>query len=76
MITESRIKTALRRVAAGEKTRVELRDGGPRGGRLVLVIRGASGAGPTAGFYAAWQRDGRRLMSKLGTPCHIACGRA
>jgi hypothetical protein len=68
MITEFKIKSAIRRVTADEKPRLERRDGGPRGGgRLVIVIRGASGAGPTVEFYAAWQRGGRRLMSTIGT---------
>jgi hypothetical protein len=56
MITESKIKTAIRRVAAGEKPRLELRDSGPRGaGRLVLIVRLTGNRGPTAEFYAAWQ---------------------
>jgi hypothetical protein len=38
MITESIIRAARRRIAAGGK-RIELRDSGPRGvGRLVLII--------------------------------------
>jgi hypothetical protein len=68
MITESIIRAARRRIAAGGK-RIELRDSGPRGvGRLVLIIRGTgAAAGPTTEFYAVWHRDGRRFMSKLGS---------
>jgi hypothetical protein len=52
MITESKIKAALRRDAAGEKPRLELRDSGPRGaGRLVLIVRVTGDRG----------RDGRVL---------------
>jgi hypothetical protein len=68
MIIESAIKAALRKVGAGEKTRLELRDKGARGaGRLVLIIRAIGDRRTSAEFYAVYQRDGKRAMSKLGT---------
>jgi hypothetical protein len=68
MITKSQIKAAVRASAAG-KSRTELHDRGPRGaGRLVLIIRGkGTGAAPSAEFFACWYRDGRRVLSKLGS---------
>jgi hypothetical protein len=68
LITSAQINAAIR-AAAGGKPRTELHDGGARGaGRLVLIIRGkGTTASPSAGFYAAWYRDGRRVMSKLGS---------
>jgi hypothetical protein len=59
----------MRSVAGGEKTRIELRDSGARAaGRLLLIIRGnGASTTPTAEFYAAWYRAGRRTMSKLGS---------
>jgi integrase len=67
MITESQIKAAIR--AAAGKPRTELHDRGARGaGRLVLVIRGkGTAAAPSAEFFAAWYRSGKRVMSKLGS---------
>src|ERR1700720_2094966 len=71
MITEAQIKAAIRAAVAG-KARTELHDRGARGaggaGRLVLVI-GAKGtaAAPSAEFFAAWYRSGKRVMSKLGS---------
>jgi hypothetical protein len=66
MITESKIKAAVRAVENG-RPRVELRDGGGRGaGRLVLIVR-AKAATVTTEFYAQWYRDERRVMSKLGS---------
>jgi hypothetical protein len=69
MITESKIKVALRAATTADKPRLELRDGGMRGaGRLVLIIRGNGDAeAPTSEFYACWYRDGHRRMSKLGS---------
>jgi hypothetical protein len=69
MITESKIKAALRAATTADKPRLELRDGGMRGaGRLVLIIRGNGDAeAPTSEFYACWYRDGHRRMLKLGS---------
>jgi integrase len=69
MTTESQIKAAMC-AAAGGKPRTELHDRGARGaGRLVLIVRwNGEAAAPSAEFYACWYRDGRRLMSKLGSP--------
>src|ERR1700730_3301373 len=66
MITEAQIKAAVR-AAAAANPRTELHDRGARGaGRLILVIRGkGTAAAPSAEFFAAWYRDGRRGMSKL-----------
>jgi integrase len=77
MITESQIKAAIRAAVAG-KPRTELHDGGARGaGRLVLVIRGkGTSAAPSAEFFAAWYRDGRRVMSKLGSLPSISLANA
>jgi integrase len=68
MITESQIKAAIRAAVAG-KPRTELHDGGARGaGRLILVVRGkGTAAAPSAEFFAAWYRSGKRVMSKLGS---------
>jgi hypothetical protein len=67
MITDSKIKAALRRVTLGECTRVELRDGGERcAGRLVLVIR-AIGKRTVGEHYAVYHRDQKRRMCKLGS---------
>ena len=68
MITESQIKAAVRAAVAG-KPRTEIHDRGARGaGRLVLVIRGkGTAAAPSAEFFAAWYRSGKRVMSKLGS---------
>jgi hypothetical protein len=68
MIVESQIKAAAR-AAAGGKARTELHDRGARGaGRLILVVRGKGTAtAPSAEFCAAWYRNGRRVMSKLGS---------
>jgi hypothetical protein len=68
MITKSQIKAAIRAAVAG-KPRTELHDRGARGtGRLVLVVRGKGTAGaPSAEFFAAWYRSGKRVMSKLGS---------
>ena len=66
MITESQIKAAMRAAAVG-KRRAMLVDDGPRGaGRLALIIR-ATDADAMSEFYAVWYRDGKRLMSKLGS---------
>jgi integrase len=66
MITESKIKAAMRAAENG-RPRAELRDGGGRGaGRLVLIVR-AKAATVTTEFYAQWYRDERRVMSKLGS---------
>jgi hypothetical protein len=69
MITESKIKAAIRAAASGTKTRIELHDSGARGaGRLVLVVRGnGKNIDPSAEFYARWYRSGKRGMSKLGS---------
>jgi hypothetical protein len=69
MITETRIRAAMRSVAGGEKTRIELRDSGARAaGRLLLIVRGnGASTTPTAEFFAAWYRAGKRVMSKLGS---------
>jgi integrase len=68
MITEAQIKAAVRAASAG-KSRTELHDRGARGaGRLVLVIRGkGTVAASSAEFFACWYRDGKRVMSKLGS---------
>jgi integrase len=68
VIVESQIKAAMRAAVAG-KARTELHDRGARGaGRLILVIRGKStAAAPSAEFFAAWYRSGKRVMSKLGS---------
>jgi hypothetical protein len=68
MITESQIRAALRAAGAG-KARTELHDRGARGaGRLILVIRGkGTAAAPSAEFFAAWYRSGKRILSKLGS---------
>src|ERR1700687_5541393 len=68
MITESQIKAAIRVAAAG-KPRTELHDRGARGaGRLILVVRGkGTAAAPSAEFFAAWYRSGKRVMAKLGS---------
>jgi integrase len=68
MITEAKIKAALRAAVAG-KPRTELHDRGARGaGRLILVVRGlVEESALTAEFYACWYRSGKRVMSKLGS---------
>jgi hypothetical protein len=68
MITAAQINAAVRAAIAG-KARTELHDRGARGaGRLILVVRGkGTAAAPSAEFFACWYRDGRRVMSKLGS---------
>jgi hypothetical protein len=68
MITESQIKAAVRAATAG-KPRTELHDRGARGaGRLILVVRGkGADTTPSAEFFAAWYRSGKRVMAKLGS---------
>jgi hypothetical protein len=81
MITESQIKAAVKRVIAGEKPRLELKDDGGRGaGRLALIVRGMSekvaserGAkvatewNAATEWYAIYYRGGKRVLSKLGS---------
>jgi hypothetical protein len=67
MITESQIRSAIRRVGAGEHKSLDLRDGGPRGsGRLALIVR-AAGERVISEWYAVYFRDGKRKMAKLGS---------
>src|ERR1700674_1948173 len=68
MITESQIKAAVRAAVAG-KPRTELHDRGARGAeRLLLIIRGkGTGGAPSAEFFAAWYRSGKRVLSQLGS---------
>lgn len=67
MLTESQIKSALKRLPTAAKKSIELKDGGSRGaGRLAIVIRMLA-AGPVAEWYAVAYRDGRRHTAKLGT---------
>ena len=66
MITESAIRAAIRKVAASERPRLELRDSGARSeGRLVLIIRNL-GKRTVAEWYAVYHRDGKRVMCKVG----------
>jgi integrase len=65
MITDSRIKAAIKRVKAS-KSRLELRDNGDRGGgRLTLVVRNFRKQ-ITCEWYALYYRDGKRRFTKLG----------
>lgn len=65
MITDSRIKAAIKRVRTS-KSRIELRDNGDRGGgRLTLVVRSFR-ARITCEWYALYYRDGKRRFTKLG----------
>lgn len=75
MITQSQIKTALRRITAGEKKRLELRDDGERSaGRLLLII-GALAKRTAADLHAAWHRDRKRLFYQTRRiPSPVACG--
>jgi hypothetical protein len=68
VITEAQIKAAVRAAVAG-KPRTALHDRGARGaGRLILVVRSkGTAAAPSAEFFAAWYRSGKRVMSKLGS---------
>lgn len=65
MLTDIAIKNAIRSCVAASAT-VTLTDGGQRGGgRLTLLVRPMS-QHPTAEWYAAWYRDGRRHLTKIG----------
>jgi integrase len=67
MITDSQIKSAIRRIAAGEKPRIDLKDDGERGaGRLALVCRRMKTRIATE-WYAVYYRKGRRALSKVGS---------
>lgn len=68
MIIESQIKSAIKCVAGKEKgASIELKDDGPRGGgRLTCAVRKMASRVSTE-WYAVYYRDGRRMMTKLGT---------
>jgi hypothetical protein len=67
MITEAQIRSAIKRIAAGEKTRIDLKDDGERGaGRLALVCRRMKTRIATE-WYAIYYRKGRRALSKIGS---------
>ena len=50
-------------------------EGSPDDSQLIVRGNGASTT-PTAEFYACWYRDGRRLLSKLGSYPTISLGDA
>ncbi|MEZ5831985.1 MAG: hypothetical protein R3D05_12475 [Dongiaceae bacterium] len=65
MITDSQIKAAIK-CAGTNKSRIELRDNGDRGGgRLTLVVRNFR-TKVTCEWYALYYRDGKRRLTKLG----------
>jgi hypothetical protein len=72
MITDSRIKAAIKR-SRTSKSRIELRDNGDRGGgRLTLVVRNFR-THITCEWYALYYRDGKRRFTKLGViPCSVS----
>ena len=65
MITDSQIKSAIKRAKSGNR-RIELRDPGERGGgRLALVVRGLT-SHAACEWYALYYRDGKRHLVKMG----------
>lgn len=67
MITDAAIRAAISRVRAGGAARIELKDGGERGGgRLMLTLRVATDH-VIAEWYARWHREGKPQSTKLGT---------
>jgi integrase len=65
MINDSQIKAAIKRVRTN-RSRIELRDNGDRGGgRLTLVIRSFR-TQVTCEWYALYYRNGKRRLTKLG----------
>jgi integrase len=67
VITDSQIKSAIKRIASGKKTRIELRDAGERGaGRLMMILR-KLGERVATEWYAVYYRSGKRAMTKLGS---------
>jgi integrase len=65
MITDSKIKSALKHAPAGRR-RAELRDDGDRGGgRLVLIVRRLE-THATCEWYALYYRGRNRRLTKIG----------
>jgi integrase len=67
MITETAIKAAIRNAPTSRKRAIELKDGGERGaGRLSIQIRALKET-VAAEWYAVYYRDGKRVMTKIGS---------
>jgi len=75
MITESQIRSAIRKVSAKERARIDLRDRGARGaGRLLFRVRATGENSIAAEFYAIYFRNGRRAFAKIGNYDHEGRG--
>lgn len=67
MLTEATIKAAIRRAPGSGRTRITVKDPGPRGaGRLGLVVRPLA-TRVSAEWYAFYHRDGDSRLAKIGT---------